>query len=110
EIDVSVSMHDEDIVLTVSDNGCGIGASSLRNIFEPFVQDPQSIGHNGMGMGIGIGLTVVRALVEAHGGRVVARSAGRGLGSQFVVTLPLKGSSSPRPDEGAGAGRQEPVQ
>jgi len=110
EIDVSVSMHDDDITLTVSDNGCGIGASSLRNIFEPFVQDPLSIGHNGMGMGIGIGLTVVRALVEAHGGRVVARSAGRGQGSQFVVTLPLKGRSSPHPDEDAGAGSQEPVQ
>ncbi|SCC94586.1 putative histidine kinase in two-component regulatory system [Thiomonas sp. X19] len=110
EIDVSVSRRNEDIVLTVSDNGCGIGASSLLNIFEPFVQDPQSIGHNGMGMGIGIGLTVVRALVEAHGGRVVARSAGRGLGSQFVVTLPLKASSSPHPDEDAGAGSQEPEQ
>ena len=42
-------------------------------------------------IGLGIGLTVVRELVEAHGGSVVASSAGSGLGSQFVVTLPLTG-------------------
>ncbi len=109
-VDVSVSMRNGNVVLTVSDNGCGIRASSLHSIFELFVQDPQSIGHNGMGMGIGIGLTVVRALVEAHGGRVVARSAGRGLGSQFVVTLPLKASPSFRPAEDPDVDGQEPAQ
>ena len=40
------------------------------------------------GAGLGIGLALVRELVEAHGGSVVARNAGTGLGSQFVVTLP----------------------
>jgi signal transduction histidine kinase len=50
------------------------------------VQDTHAIGFNGTG--VGIGLTVVRELVEAHGGTVVASSAGRGQGSQFVVTLP----------------------
>jgi signal transduction histidine kinase len=40
--------------------------------------------------GLGVGLAVVRDLVEAHGGTVVATSAGKNLGSQFVVTLPMK--------------------
>ena len=73
--------------MTLSDNGIGITADALPNIFEPFVQDPQAIGFNGVGLGIG--LTVVRELVEAHDGTVTATSAGSGLGSRFVVTLPL---------------------
>ena len=44
---------------------------------------------NAKGVGLGIGLTVVRELVEGHGGQVVASSAGKGLGSQFTITLPL---------------------
>ena len=55
-------------------------------MFDPFVQDTHAFGLNGIGAGIG--LTVVRELVEAHGGSVVASSSGRGQGSQFVVTLP----------------------
>ncbi len=90
-IDLTVKMTDKEIVLTVSDNGIGITASALPRIFEPFVQDTQSIGLNGVGLGIG--LTVVRALVEAHGGSVTAASAGSGQGSQFAVKLPLAGRS-----------------
>jgi diguanylate cyclase (GGDEF)-like protein len=79
------------IVITVSDTGIGITPQALPNVFEPFVQDSHAIGFNGVGLGIG--LTVVRELVEAHGGAVVASSAGSGLGSQFVITLPLVSSS-----------------
>ena len=85
---------DDAIVMTVSDNGIGIAAEALPNVFEPFVQDTHAIGFNGVGLGIG--LTVVRELVEAHGGNVVASSAGSGLGSQFVVTLPLIGPPTMR--------------
>jgi signal transduction histidine kinase len=75
------------VVLTLADNGIGISPQALPTIFEPFMQDVHAIGYNGVGLGIG--LTVVRALVQAHGGRVSAHSAGIHRGSQFVVTLPL---------------------
>ncbi|GAB3346696.1 sensor histidine kinase [Lysobacter tyrosinilyticus] len=94
EIGLSVVVRDGALVMTVSDNGIGITAEALPKIFEPFVQDTHAIGFNGVGLGIG--LTVVRELVEAHGGTVVATSAGTGLGSQFVVTLPLDDTHPPQ--------------
>jgi diguanylate cyclase (GGDEF)-like protein len=73
--------------IAVSDNGIGITADALPDIFELFTQDARAVAlHNG---GLGIGLAVVRDLVEAHGGTVVASSAGHDRGSEFVVTLPL---------------------
>ncbi|MBW4049459.1 MAG: diguanylate cyclase [Proteobacteria bacterium] len=91
EINLTVTTADKDVVLTVSDNGAGITASALPQIFGAFVQDAHTIGLNGGGLGIG--LTVVRALVEAHGGHITAASEGSGRGSQFVVKLPLAGRS-----------------
>ena len=61
----------------------------MATVFDPFVRDPRAGAVNQDGLGIG--LTVVRAIVEAHGGRVVAASAGIGHGSEFVVTLPMAG-------------------
>jgi diguanylate cyclase len=89
EVGLSVALAGEDVVITVSDNGIGITEQTLPHIFEPFVQDIRAIGLNGIGAGIG--LTVVRTLVEAHGGTVVASSAGGNLGSSFVVRLPRAG-------------------
>jgi diguanylate cyclase len=86
EIRLSVVVADDAIVLTVSDSGIGISAEALPHVFEPFVRDARAIGFNGVGLGIG--LTVVHELVEAHGGTVVAASAGSGRGSRFAVTLP----------------------
>jgi diguanylate cyclase len=78
------------IVITVSDNGVGIPAARLESIFDLFAHDQcQSAIHSGLG----IGLAVVRDLVEAHGGIVVAHSAGENLGSEFSVTLPLRPGS-----------------
>ncbi|WP_460713454.1 diguanylate cyclase domain-containing protein [Lysobacter terrae] len=94
EIGLSVVVRDGALAMTVSDSGIGITAEALPKIFEPFVQDKHAIGFNGAGLGIG--LTVVRELVEAHGGTVVATSAGTGLGSQFVVTLPLDDTHAPQ--------------
>lgn len=93
EIALSVAVVNAAIEMTVSDNGIGITAEALPSIFEPFVQDSHAIGFNGVGLGIG--LTVVRELVEAHGGSVVASSGGSGRGSQFVVTLPVNGRAYP---------------
>ena len=97
EIGLSVAATEEAVVITVSDNGIGITPEALPKVFDPFVQDAHAIGFNGAGLGIG--LTVVRELVEAHGGRVVASSAGTGFGSQFVISLPLvAGAVSPQPN------------
>lgn len=71
----------------VSDTGIGISASALPIIFEPFIQDAHTVCVNQKGLGVG--LTVVRELVEAHGGSVVAHSKGLGTGSCFTVRLPL---------------------
>lgn len=86
-ISLSVEHKGDTVVVVLTDSGIGISKHALPNVFDPFVQDPLAIGFNGVGLGIG--LTVVRELVEAHGGHVSASSAGAGLGSQFVVTLPL---------------------
>jgi diguanylate cyclase (GGDEF)-like protein len=73
--------------ITVSDNGIGITADALPNIFELFMQGARAQAlYTG---GLGIGLAVVRDLVEAHQGTVVASSLGRDRGSEFVVTLPM---------------------
>jgi len=86
-VSLSLSTDADSLTLRIRDNGIGISAQALPFIFEPFVQDVHAVGFNGAGLGIG--LTVVRELVEAHGGTVVGTSEGDGQGSEFVVTLPL---------------------
>jgi CheY-like chemotaxis protein len=71
-------------------------------VFDMFAQVDESFERtNG---GLGIGLTLVRRLVEMHGGTVVAKSAGLGQGSEFVVTLPLAPTRADAPPVGAGNG------
>lgn len=77
----------EEVVVTLADNGIGISPEALPHIWEPFVQDPLAIGFSKEGLGVG--LTLVRELVQAHGGSVAASSAGAGWGSAFTVVLPL---------------------
>lgn len=86
EIMLSMTRSVDAVVLTVRDNGIGISAQALPNIFEPFTQDEAATAFNGNGLGLG--LTVVKELVQAHGGTVTASSAGAGTGTEFVVTLP----------------------
>jgi CheY-like chemotaxis protein len=76
----------EHAVITILDNGAGIPPEMLMRIFDLFTQ-AESAGARTSG-GLGIGLTLVKNLVEMHGGTVVARSAGRGQGSEFEVRLP----------------------
>lgn len=86
-IKLSVTVEADVLKISISDNGIGVSAKALPFIFDPYVQDEHAIGFNGTGLGIG--LTVVRELVEAHGGKVIGTSEGNGKGSEFVVTLPL---------------------
>jgi len=74
-------------VIRVRDNGRGIAKDELSRIFEPSTHEERlNSGEHG---GLGIGLLVVRGLVQMHGGSVEARSEGPGLGSEFIVRLPL---------------------
>jgi PAS domain S-box-containing protein len=86
EITVDAEQVDDDVVLRVRDTGIGVAPEVLPRIFELFVQDSQTIDRSQGGLGIG--LTIVRNLVERHGGSVSAHSAGPGRGSEFVVRLP----------------------
>ncbi len=86
-VTLSVTAEADVLQMSICDDGIGISAKALPFIFEPFVQDVHAIGFNGAGLGIG--LTVVRELVEAHGGTVIGMSDGDGKGSTFIVTLPL---------------------
>lgn len=74
------------LVVRVQDNGSGIAPVALPHVFDLFMQEQRSL-DRAQG-GLGIGLTVVRELVELHGGTVLAASGGVGRGSEFVVTLP----------------------
>jgi diguanylate cyclase (GGDEF)-like protein len=87
EIRLSVEVANKALVLSLSDNGIGILPESLATMFDPFVRDPRAVSLNNDGLGLG--LTAARAILEAHGGSIVATSAGRGQGSRFVVSLPV---------------------
>ena len=86
-IELSAARQGDDVVVKVRDNGIGIAAEHLGNIFEMFSQIPSE--YSASQGGLGIGLCLARGLVELHGGRLVADSPGLGRGSEFAVTLPL---------------------
>ena len=87
-IDVSLARVGTSIELAVKDSGQGIPADFLPHVFERFRQaDATTTRRHG---GLGLGLALVRHLAEAHGGTVRAESAGVGLGSKFVVVLPVQ--------------------
>jgi signal transduction histidine kinase len=87
--------------ITVTDNGIGIDAELLPNVFELFEQGKRSLDRSQGGLGVG--LTLVHRLVEMHHGQVAATSAGTGAGSQFRVTLPCLAGVSDRPAPRAAA-------
>ena len=88
-IAIKVRREDEHAVVEVKDNGMGILADDLPNIFGLFVQGERVSPGDG---GLGVGLSLVRRLVRDHGGTVVAASEGLNMGSQFTVSLPLAAS------------------
>ncbi len=86
-ISVSAKRVDDEVVVTVKDNGAGIPQDKLDSIFDMFMQvDLTAERSQG---GLGIGLTLVKRLAEMHGGSIEARSAGEGQGSEFIVRLPV---------------------
>jgi signal transduction histidine kinase/CheY-like chemotaxis protein len=98
----SASAPPAEAELSVRDTGRGIPPELLPRIFEPFVQAEQGLDR--AEGGLGVGLTLVRTLVEMHGGSVTALSEGPGHGSEFVVRLPLLKDEGSVKDEGAPTG------
>ena len=92
-ISVSARRENNQVLVTVKDNGAGIPREKLDSIFEMFTQVDR--GPERSQGGLGIGLTLVKRLVEMHGGVVEARSAGGGLGSEFEVRLPTIAQPAP---------------
>jgi PAS domain S-box-containing protein len=86
-ITLRAACEGSEAVIRVRDGGVGIPADVLPHVFELFAQAERTL-DRAQG-GLGIGLTLVKSLVEQHGGRVEAFSAGPGRGSEFVVRLPL---------------------
>jgi CheY-like chemotaxis protein len=86
EIRVRVMPDGREAILTVRDTGIGIPAHLVPRVFDLFVQGDHTLDRSKGGLGIG--LTLVRRLVELHGGSVTAFSAGEGKGSTFTVRLP----------------------
>jgi PAS domain S-box-containing protein len=107
QVTVRIEQIDGDVVLRVRDSGEGIRADLLDRIFDLFVQEPQALDRTRGGLGLG--LTLVRRLVELHGGSVAAASEGPGRGSEFSIRLPrLAEADVPAPAREAGLGPAAP--
>ena len=94
-IKVAVRREGDDAVLRVADEGAGISAELLPVVFDLFVQGERNLDRRAGGLGVG--LSLVRRLVELHGGRVEAASPGQGRGSVFTVRLPALVDAPPAP-------------
>jgi signal transduction histidine kinase len=97
-IRLSASVQDGRATISVSDEGVGISPDKLPHVFEKFYQIDRSLERSESGLGLGLSLS--RKLAELHGGKVEARSAGLGLGSEFLLSLPVV-SGSQQPQTGA---------
>jgi signal transduction histidine kinase/CheY-like chemotaxis protein len=86
-IRVTTSRNGNRAKVSVRDEGVGIPAHMLDAIFDRFVQQPQPLDRSKGGLGLG--LTIVRSLLELHGGTIAVQSDGPGMGSEFSVELPL---------------------
>ncbi len=100
-IEVAVDADGAEVRIRVNDNGCGIPRAMLHRVFDLFTQVDQTLSR-AQG-GLGIGLSLVRQLVEMHGGQVTAESPGPGHGSTFTVRLPLAAAAAAQPTSSLGA-------
>ncbi|MCO6430289.1 MAG: PAS domain S-box protein [Deltaproteobacteria bacterium] len=95
-IELSAYVSGREVIISVQDNGVGIPPAMLTRVFDMFTQVDRSLERTHGGLGIG--LSIVKRIVETHGGRVEARSEGAGKGSEFLIHLPI---ALPRPIEGS---------
>ncbi|TWT77889.1 Autoinducer 2 sensor kinase/phosphatase LuxQ [Posidoniimonas polymericola] len=86
QVELALTAEDGQAVISVRDHGMGISADQIDNIFEMFMQSDRTLDR--AEGGLGVGLTLVRSLVELHGGTISAHSDGPGKGSEFTVRLP----------------------
>jgi signal transduction histidine kinase len=86
-LELAARAEEGQVAIRVADNGIGIAPEALGEVFDMFVQLDAS--HAASTGGLGLGLTLARSIVERHGGRIEARSAGPGAGAEFIVRLPL---------------------
>lgn len=102
-IALSASSDGDHVEVIVADSGIGLAPGKTEEIFEAFAQIDTSVERSRGGLGIG--LTLVKRIVELHGGRIVAQSEGLGQGSRFTVALPLEpipaGIAAPAPSQSA---------
>jgi PAS domain S-box-containing protein len=101
---VKVSVEGHEGVVKVEDTGIGISAEIMPRIFDLFTQ--ADLTSSRRGSGLGIGLSLVKDLINLHGGTVQVKSDGVGKGSEFTVRLPLAGSDASRPNSPDPAGRR----
>jgi len=87
-VSVRAETHGDRVAVSVADTGMGMSEETRCGLFQPFGRSKASLERGGGGLGLG--LSLVKSLVEAHGGTVQASSAGVGLGSEFVIDLPLE--------------------
>jgi PAS domain S-box-containing protein len=106
-IRLSLGEEGDRVVFRIRDNGIGIPPKMLSKVFDLFTQVDHSLDRSQGGLGLG--LTLVRSLVELHGGTVQAQSAGLGKGSEFVVSLPSCESEEASADPDAAADHAEIV-
>jgi PAS domain S-box-containing protein len=85
-VTVTAERDGRDVLIRIRDNGVGIAPEVLPRIFDLFTQGPRSLDR--AEGGLGMGLTLVRRIVELHGGTVAAKSGGLGRGAEFVIRLP----------------------
>ena len=98
-IELFCARHGTDVEIRVRDNGIGIPAELLPRIFDLFTQVDRTSNYSSSGLGIGLAL--VRRIIEMHGGRIIAQSAGAGGGSEFVLHLPLYSDAGARSEDHA---------
>src|SRR4030095_6446551 len=103
---LSADANDSQVEIRVRDTGIGISSDILPHLFDMFMQAaPGSMQSQG---GLGIGLTLVKNLVEMHGGKVKASSPGPGKGSEFVVTLPVAPTTPESSTQASDASAERP--